>query len=380
MKKINVGVVFGGKTEEHEVSIISGFSIIKHLDLSKYNITPIYVDIKGQWHFIDQNISNSEELEQIINKIRLQKQQSFSFKNVDDIFLGIKSQKIDVLFPIIHGSSGEDGVIQGVFEMLNIPYVGANVLSSAVSMDKEASRLIVQSHDIDVIPFIKIQEENYVKQDKESFTQSILKKFGFPVFVKPSASGSSIGINKVKKQTDLDEAINYGFKFDQKVLVDKFLQGREIEVAVLENVDDYNSPIISDPGEIKPQKEFYDYEAKYVMKNGAIIDVPANITTELKEKIRSSAGEIFKALGCNGLARVDFFIENGTNKIFFSELNSLPGFTKISLYPKLMGHYGIGYSKLLDKLIEVAYKNFTIKNDKRDFVLRVLDGLKLKNN
>ncbi|WPX97085.1 D-alanine--D-alanine ligase family protein [Candidatus Bandiella euplotis] len=364
MERIQVGVLFGGKSAEHEVSIVSASSIIKNLNSQKYDITPIYIDVHGKWHYLE--LIAVQDLSNVVREVRMIKGRIL--ENKCDIAIssniGNPDKRLDVIFPIIHGTLGEDGAVQGVFELLNIPYVGSNVLSSAITMDKEITKKLLQQHGISMTPFISIKEHEYTPSNQDEIIKRIFSGVSFPMFVKPANCGSSIGINKVKNEAELKGAISDAFKYDQKILVEQGVAAREIEVSVLENIEDYSTPIVSHPAELIPNDEFYSYKAKYIMENGARFEIPANLPASTADLIRKTAGEVFKILECNCLARVDFFLEQGTDRVFFNEINTLPGFTEISLYPKLLGHYGIGYSKLLDMLIDLAQNKHKTRQNK----------------
>ncbi len=335
MTKIKLAIIFGGMSTEHEISIISGKSIIKNLDKEKYKIYPIYIDRKGKWH------KSVKELEEIQNPINYLKQ-------------------MDCIFPVLHGLYGEDGSMQGLFELLKIPYVGCKILTSAISMDKVYTKVIFEKAKLNQAPYIYVrkEKEKYIYVEKnleeieytiEELTKKAEQNLKYPMFVKPSNSGSSIGISKVKNEEELIKAIKYANKFDKKVLIEKEIKGREVECAILGN----NEPVASCIGEILPAEEFYSYDSKYNNKNSKI-QIPANLSEDMSKQIRNYAIKAYKAVDARNLARVDFFIENETNKIIINEINTMPGFTPISMYPQLFKKSGISYSALLDKLINLA--------------------------
>ena len=347
MNKIKIGVIFGGMSTENEVSCISGASVIKHLNKEKYNIFPIYIDKIGNWYKVKlEDIEKSEELE---NK-----------EHIENITEYLK--QMDVIFPVLHGLYGEDGTIQGLFELLKIPYVGCGVLASSVGMDKVYTKLIFEKANINQAKYIYIRKynEKYIYIDEE-FNERILElediakitndKLRFPVFVKPSNSGSSVGINKAHNIEELKNAIVEAGKYDNKILIEEGIVGKEVECAVLGNEDVISSCV----GEIKSADEFYSYDAKYNNENSKTL-IPAEISEENSKKIQKLAIKAFKAISGRGLSRVDFFIEDKTQKIYINEINTLPGFTSISMYPKLFEAVGILYEKLLDNLIELASK------------------------
>ena len=347
MNKIKIGVIFGGMSTENEVSCISGASVIKHLNKEKYNVFPIYIDKIGNWYKVKlEDVEKSEELE---NK-----------EHIENITEYLK--QMDVIFPVLHGLYGEDGTIQGLFELLKIPYVGCGVLASSVGMDKVYTKLIFEKANINQAKYIYIRKynEKYIYIDEE-FNEKILElediakitndKLRFPVFVKPSNSGSSVGINKAHNIEELKNAIVEAGKYDNKILIEEGIVGKEVECAVLGNEDVISSFV----GEIKSADEFYSYDAKYNNKNSKTL-IPAEISEENSKEIQKLAIKAFKAISGRGLSRVDFFIEDKTEKIYINEINTLPGFTSISMYPKLFEAVGISYEKLLDDLIELASK------------------------
>ena len=347
MNKIKIGVIFGGMSTENEVSCISGASVIKHLNKEKYNVFPIYIDKIGNWYKVKlEDVEKSEELE---NK-----------EHIENITEYLK--QMDVIFPVLHGLYGEDGTIQGLFELLKIPYVGCGVLASSVGMDKVYTKLIFEKANINQAKYIYIRKynEKYIYINEE-FNESILElediakitndKLRFPVFVKPSNSGSSVGINKAHNIEELKNAIVEAGKYDNKILIEEGIVGKEVECAVLGNEDVISSCV----GEIKSADEFYSYDAKYNNENSKTL-IPAEISEENSKEIQKLAIKAFKAISGRGLSRVDFFIEDKTEKIYINEINTLPGFTSISMYPKLFEAVGISYEKLLDDLIELASK------------------------
>jgi len=384
MKKLKIGVLFGGLSTEHEVSIKSAISIIKNLNTDKYVIIPIYINTRGEWNYMDLTLltkglaflSSIDYITQCISQIKIQKSTSNGY--IKPINLGEINQLVDVLFPIIHGKTGEDGILQGFLELVDIPYISSNILSSSVTMDKEFTKIILKENGTLIAPYVSIKEYQYSDQKKRNeFIQVIKNNFSLPIFIKPANGGSSIGIEKLSAFENLLGSIENAFKYDNKVLVEQGILGKEIEISVLENIDNYDQPIVSYPGELIPNDEFYSYKAKYIMKDGAKFQIPAALDDSMISAVRKKAGEIFKALGCSCLARVDFFLENGTNKLFFNEINTLPGFTEISLYPKLLDHYGIKYKDLLDKLILLSLKKHNLKMIKNKNSIDILSSIKL---
>ena len=344
--KIKLGLIFGGMSTENEVSVMSANSILKNLDKSKYDIFPIYISKSGEWYQYDnlENIEINEDMHHM--------------KKIENIMKNL--QNLDVLFPVLHGLYGEDGTIQGLFEILKKPYVGCGVLASSVGMDKAYTKVIFDKANICQAPYIYLKKarDQYTYIDKEFNERKISleetaniveKEIGFPAFIKPANSGSSVGINKAKNKEELKKYIEYAGKFDKKILIEKGIQGQEVECAVLGNDDVMASCV----GEIKSADEFYSYDAKYQNENSRTL-IPANLNEEVSNEIRKLAIKAFKAIDGKGLSRVDFFVEDKTNQIYINEINTLPGFTKISMYPKLFEVVGIPYEELLDKLINLA--------------------------
>ena len=344
--KTKLGLIFGGMSTENEVSVMSANSILKNLDKKKYEIFPIYISKNGEWYQYDnlENIEINEDMH-YLNKI----------ENVMGYL-----QKLDVLFPVLHGSYGEDGTIQGLFEMIDKPYVGCGVLASTIGMDKVYAKVIFDKANIRQAPYIYLEKsrDKYKYIDKEFNRKTMTldesvdlveKEIGFPVFIKPSNSGSSVGVNKAENKEELTEYIKYAGKFDKKILVEKGIQGKEVECAVLGN----ENVITSCVGEIKPADKFYSYDAKYQNEDSKTT-IPANLDEEVSGEIKKLAVKAFEAVDGKGLSRVDFFVEDKTNQIYINEINTLPGFTKISMYPKLFEAEGIQYNELLDRLIDLA--------------------------
>lgn len=350
MSKIKVGVVFGGMSTEHDVSIVSGTSVANKLNKDKYEIYPIYIDNNGEWYkCID--ISKKYEVGDRIEKIQ----------KIGNIINYLKD--MDVIFPVLHGLYGEDGTIQGLFELLKKPYVGCKVLGSSIAMDKVYTKIIFDKAKIKQAKYEYIKKEkdkyvyvdkdfNEIKEDLEDICKIIDKRLNYPMFIKPSNSGSSVGINKAKNIKELEEYIKYASRFDRKILIEENLIGREIECSVLGDNDVKASCV----GEILPAENFYTFDAKY--KNSeSKLTIPAEIKKELADEVRKTAIKAFKAIDGKGFARVDFFVNDETNEIYINEINTLPGFTEISMYPKLWAQSGLEYSDLLDKLIDLALEN-----------------------
>ena len=346
MKMKKLGVIFGGMSTENKVSCVSGASVIRNLNKEKYEIFPIFIDENGKWFKVKMQadgeikIDDKEQIENIVEYIK----------------------QMDVIFPVLHGLYGEDGTIQGLFELLKIPYVGCGVLASSVGMDKVYTKIIFDKAEINQTKYVYIRkyDDKYIYVD-DSFNEKIMElnevsdlvteKLNFPMFVKPSNSGSSVGISKASNLEELKNAIVEASKFDKKILIEQGIDGREVECAVLGNEDVASSCV----GEIIAADEFYSYDAKYKNQESKTL-IPAEISDDKSEEIRKLAIKAFKAIDGKGLSRVDFFIENGTGKVYINEINTLPGFTSISMYPKLFEQVGVEYSELLDRVIDLAFR------------------------
>ncbi|HBV57780.1 MAG TPA: D-alanine--D-alanine ligase A [Candidatus Magasanikbacteria bacterium] len=336
--KLNIAILFGGRSAEHEVSLQSAKNVISALDKTKYNPIPIFIDKSGRWFLNDKSG----------DKIALLPQSNGEITNLAH---PQKKQKINAVFPILHGPFGEDGTVQGLLKLTNVPFVGASVLGSAVGMDKDVMKRLLRDADIPIGKFLVFK-----KTDKINFEKNV-KRLGLPLFIKPANLGSSVGISKVKNKNEFTKAIAYAFKYDTKILIEEFINGREIECSVLGN----DKPIASIPGEIIPSAEFYSYDAKYIDDKGARLEVPAKLINATRVKIQKLAVKAFQTLCCEGMGRVDFFLKKN-GQIFVNEINTIPGFTAISMYPRLWAESGLNYTKLTDKLIQLAIDRFIKEN------------------
>jgi D-alanine-D-alanine ligase len=339
-KKTKVGLIFGGRSAEHEVSRVSAAAVYTNLDPNKYEVTSIYIRKEGVWEIVESPLLPDRE--PVGGRTR-------SFLPWGNPGLD-RAPAPDIYFPVLHGPYGEDGTIQGLLEMADIPYVGAGVLASAVGMDKASSKALFENKGLPVVPYRVLFEPDWAR-DRQSLAEGIRKELPFPVFVKPSNLGSSVGISKVKSPGDLDAALELAFGYDRKVIVEEGVQGREFECSVLGN----DRPAASLPGEVIPCREFYDYRDKYVEgKTGFVI--PANLPDVLISEIQRLAVSAFKAIDCAGMARVDFFYAEGPGKLYLNEVNTIPGFTEISMYPRLWEASGLSFPALVDKLIELGFE------------------------
>lgn len=350
MKKLKVGIIFGGMSTEHDVSVVSGTSILKNINKNLYDIFPIYIEKDGTWYSYEKSLEEIEILnmgEQITDIVKIE--------NITDYL-----KKLDVVFPVLHGLYGEDGSIQGLFKLLKIPYVGCNILSSCICMDKAYTKIILEKAGIPQVKHIYIKKHNndyaFVDQSLETevldikiLSQLIEEKLGFPVFIKPSNSGSSIGVNKANNLEEVVKYIQEASKFDNKIIIEESVNAREIECAVIGN-EEVEASIL---GEILPAEEYYSFDAKYTNVESKT-KMPAELSEYQTNKIKKMAVKAFKAVDGKGLSRIDFFIDKDSEKIYLNEINTMPGFTTISMYPQLFEKCGLSYSNLIDKLINLA--------------------------
>jgi D-alanine-D-alanine ligase len=359
---LTVGVLYGGRSGEHDVSLCSAASVLMNLDPAKYTIVAIGISRTGSWH-----VQETPEIVEHPDFGRVLSLQTKGNWLVNQVKTGKglelvehetgESRCVDVVFPVVHGTYCEDGTLQGLLELAGVPYVGADVAGSAIGMDKDIAKRLLRDAGVPVVPWKTVYPETW-RDRAESRAKDIIDELGLPLFVKPANAGSSVGVRKAKDVASLIEAVNYAMLFDPKVLVEKAVDCREIECAVLGN----RTPQASVLGEIIAHHEFYSYEAKYIDPEGATLKIPAELPEDISNDIRSTALVVYKALCCAGMARVDFFLEKGTNTYYANEINTLPGFTTISMYPKLWEATGISYQELLDRLIELAMSRFMEKS------------------
>ena len=351
MKKLNVCVLFGGISPEHEVSLRSAEAVLNNMDKEKYNIFPVGITKEGNWIlFGGKDYSqlpdgtwrdNPANRRATISPVRGQGLLSFEGDCV-------VREMIDVVFPVLHGENGEDGAMQGLLQMAGIPYVGPHVSASAVAMDKTLTKLVIDNAGVPQAAW-QLVRTSALNEHMDETLNSLQARFAYPMFVKPAGTGSSVGVSKASDRAALREALLQAGIYDEKILVEEFIHGREIEVAVMGN----SSPVASVCGEIDSGAEFYDYDAKYVTDT-SVAYIPARIPDEVAEQVREAAVKVYTAIGCRGLSRVDFFVTYEENRLVFNEINTLPGFTSISMYPKLFAASGISYKKLIDRLLELA--------------------------
>ncbi|OJF17253.1 MAG: D-alanine--D-alanine ligase A, partial [Bacillaceae bacterium G1] len=348
-------LLYGGKSGEHEVSIQTAFSVIKVLDMTRYEPIPVYISPDGDWRQGEPLTAPPETIEQLRFTGQTTSHRPYGQeekRNRPTIFPSADSAgswlDADVVFPLLHGPNGEDGTVQGLLELAGLPYVGSGVAASAVGMDKALMKSVFAAHGLPQAAY-RVYTRKQWEQAPETVADEIIGQLGLPCFVKPANLGSSVGISKAKTKEELYAAMDLAARFDRKIIVEEFVDGREIEVAVLGNDD----PIASVPGEIVPSKEFYDYEAKYLDGQSTLV-IPAKLPEATAEKIRQMALQAFKAVDAAGLSRVDFFLTRDTGEILVNEINTLPGFTQYSMYPLLWQHSGVSYPELIDRLIRLA--------------------------
>lgn len=355
MKKLSVCILFGGISPEHEVSLRSAESVLNNIDHDKYNVFPVGITRDGDWILYtgkDYSLLPTGAWRDYpgnrraaISPVRGQGLLSFEGDCV-------VRERIDVVFPVLHGENGEDGAMQGLLQMAGIPYVGPHVSASAVAMDKTLTKLVAREVGVCQARW-RLIRRNELDNRMDSVLDGVEEEFTYPVFVKPAGTGSSVGVSKAGSRDALRDALLDAAAYDEKILVEEFIKGKEIEVAVMGN----ENPVASVCGEIDSGVEFYDYEAKYITDTSRSY-IPARISDGVEEAVRDAAVKVYSAIGCQGLSRVDFFVTDGEQKVVFNEINTIPGFTSISMYPKLFAASGIPYSQLIDELLKLAVEAF----------------------
>ncbi|HTV56338.1 MAG TPA: D-alanine--D-alanine ligase family protein [Terriglobia bacterium] len=366
MKKIRLGILFGGRSGEHEVSLQSATSVLNALNPAKYEVIPIAITKEGRWLLGPSLKGNAppqlaavlERGEPVIPPPDPMGPSLLSL-NSHAVSHPEKPARLDVIFPVLHGTFGEDGTVQGLLDLAGIPYVGAGVLGSAVGMDKDVMKRLFRDAGLPIAPWQVVLRGDWERHPLE-IEKSLQRKIGYPAFVKPANLGSSVGISKVHRREELNPALRLAAQYDRKIIVEKGIDAREIECSVLGN----DRPEASVPGEILPVNEFYDYEAKYVREGSRLI-IPARLSAAQTRKVRQFAIRAFKAIDCAGMARVDFLMERRKSTLYVNEINTIPGFTSISMYPKLWEATGVPYSELVDQLIELALERSREKSRTR---------------
>ncbi|TVX88337.1 D-alanine--D-alanine ligase [Paenibacillus agilis] len=357
-RKMRVGLVYGGKSGEHEVSLSTAFAVMNAFDFDKYEIIPFFITQAGEWRvgsLMNAPFADKEQLKLLDSKGGTVQAMDMLFRSLDRSASTASEPAIDVMFPLIHGTNGEDGTIQGLFEMANVPYVGAGVLASAVGMDKAFMKLVFADAGLPQVQYVHFIGAEW-NRDQEQILRQTEEELGYPCFIKPANLGSSVGISKARNRAELIAAIELALQYDRKVIIEEFVDAREVEVSVLGN----DEPQASVTGEIISSNEFYDYKAKYIDgKSG--MQIPAEIDTELAASIREMAVRAYRAIDGSGLSRVDFFVRRSDNQVFINEVNTMPGFTPYSMYPLMWKETGKPYQELLDDLIELALNRFAAK-------------------
>ncbi|MCS1351469.1 D-alanine--D-alanine ligase [Mechercharimyces sp. CAU 1602] len=357
-KKIRVAVLFGGKSGEHEVSLHSAASVLQAIDRDRFEVVPIAITQTGEWHrgsealpLLEKSLNRGalKEMKEV-----LERETAISASSISGDITGLKEQ-VDVVFPVLHGTFGEDGTMQGLLEIADIPYVGAGVLASAVGMDKVMMKKVFAHEGLpqgDFTYYMRFQ----IEKDLEQVMDEVEARFGYPCFIKPANLGSSVGISKADDRDRLHKGLKEAARFDRKVVVEEYINAREVEVAVLGN----DEPEASVPGEIVSSNDFYDYRAKYI-DGKSEMQIPAQLPAETLEEIRHLALQCYRAIDCTGLSRVDFFVRHDDRKIFVNEINTMPGFTPYSMYANLWKHSGLTYASVVTKLIELAMQRYEEK-------------------
>lgn len=364
-KKIRVGIIFGGKSGEHEVSLVSATSIMRAIDKDRFEVHPIGITKEGRWLTAGdpmKALQAGAEMPPQLQKRVGAEDDAMPEEGTRDLIPGTRYEgipRVDVAFPVLHGPYGEDGTMQGLLELADIPYVGAGVLGSALGMDKIVMKTVFAQHGLPIVPFLALKRKDW-DRDPEAMMDRVEARFGYPCFLKPANLGSSVGITKAHDRAELHEGLTLAAAYDRKMLAEEAVNAREIECSVLGNDD----PIASVPGEIVPSREFYDYEAKYVDEDSELL-IPAPIGAALTRQVRELAVRAFLSLDCAGMARVDFFLEKGTDRLYLNEVNTIPGFTSISMYPKLWEASGISYTELITRLIDLALERHADKHRSR---------------
>jgi D-alanine-D-alanine ligase len=357
MKRLRIGVLFGGRSTEHEVSILSAQSIIAAMNPERFEAVPLYIDKNGRWLLggsIKRLISDDAARKYVY--LPPDPTRRSLVAAADGVGSAPSLPPLDVVFPVFHGLNGEDGTIQGVLELANVPYVGAGVLGSALGLDKVYMKRAFAAAGLPIVDYISITRSQY-EQDPQTFIAAVEQRIGYPCFAKFANSGSSVGTTKAHNRAELVDGLRLASSFDRKLLVERGIDARELEVSVLGN----DEPQASVVGEVVPAHEFYDYEAKY-LDEGSRLLIPAPIEPAMADKVRAMAVRAFQAVDAAGMARVDFFLERGSDRVVLNELNTIPGFTRISMYPKLWEASGLAYPQLIERLVDLALERF---NDKQ---------------
>jgi D-alanine-D-alanine ligase len=362
-QKVQVGLIFGGRSGEHEVSLSSAQGVMGAIDKSKYEVVPIGITKQGRWlaagdpwQALSSGVPAGSKPAALLAEPSEQGLLSLEMQESEHELTAVQLGQLDVVFPILHGPYGEDGTVQGLLELAGLPYVGAGVTASAVGMDKAVFKDVMSARGLPIVPYLVVKRKTW-EGDPNRIIAQIESELGYSCFVKPANLGSSVGIAKAHNRPELREALDDAARYDRKLLVEVAIDAREIEVSVLGNDD----PIASVPGEIVPCNEFYDYAAKYIDGESELL-IPAPISEEMASQIRQLAVDAYQAIDCAGMARVDFLLDRHSERVYLNEVNTLPGFTPISMYPKLWEASGISYSELIDRLIQLALERHADKS------------------
>ena len=354
-KQERIAILFGGKSGEHEVSLYSAYSVMQNLDEDRFEAVMIGIDKEGCW-FLQPSPAVDEANSAMV--LQREEEQRVSVMPGDGLWCAGERLALDAVFPVLHGTFGEDGTVQGLLEIADLPYLGAGVLGSSLSMDKATVKRVWTQADLPVVPFELAELHRFVAQEPEQGFESIRRRaeerFSYPLFVKPARTGSSVGVTCAEDRDELRAALEEAFRFDTKALIEPTIEGREIECSVIgnETVEAFV------PGEIVPSHRFYDYEAKYVDPEGARLVIPAPLSSEKREEIKTLAARAFAAAGGEGMARVDFFLREGDETVMINEVNTIPGFTSISMFSKLCEADGLPYRDMLTRIIDLAYDRY----------------------
>lgn len=342
---MNIILLYGGKSAEHDISILSAYSILKEIYYNYYQVTPVYITREGKW----LKGSDITDADQVTDAQQLKLEDNGNELHFSDL-----PKEDTIVFPVLHGPNGEDGTVQGLLEVLDIPYVGAGVLASAAGMDKIISKVLFKEAGLPIVPYVDVKKSDW-KVDLKEVVQEAEQVLPYPMFVKPANMGSSVGISQATTQKELIEAVNKAFEFDRRVLIEKGIQARELEVAVLGN-EDINTSV---PGELVKEQQFYDYESKY-LSNEVVPQIPADVSEDISKRLREYAAKAFMAIDGNGLTRVDFFVTEN-EEIFINEVNTFPGFTNYSMYPRLWEKTGLAYGDLIEEMIQLGLRRFKVR-------------------
>jgi len=350
-------VLYGGRSGEHEISLRSAASVMRYLDSARFEVIPVAIDKQGRWLLNDVSLlqysGESLPVYKDAPRVMLPPNPGSATQGLIRLGSSEKTPGVDVVFPVMHGPLCEDGAIQGLLELADVPFVGCSVLGSAVGMDKDVAKRLVRDAGLPIVPYVALRASEW-KRDPQKCLKRIQAELPFPIFVKPANLGSSVGVHKVKEAGNLTAALDDAFRYDTKVLIERSVNAREIELAVLESAEFGQPAMVSTPGEIVPTHEFYSYEAKYIDEGGARLLIPAQLDAKQIETVQKIAREAFEVLECEGMARVDLFLDKDSGQFYFNEVNTIPGFTSISMYPKMWEHSGIPYTELLTRLVELA--------------------------